>query len=240
MTPIDQPAPFPPPGYARWRQGPHDVVAREPVREVVRAALAESGGLHAWAARHRERILTTGRGEVFAIELGPARAAVRHYHRGGWMATLLDDRYFDSPPRPFAELAVSERLRRAGVPTPQILAAVVTAARPGYRADLATEWLEPGHDLTALLAPNRYPPADRAAGLAAAGRAVGHAHRAGLDHADLNLSNIFVQPRTGGKWAAALLDLDRARLLDPDSRDFKKKTFAASTARLSGPGARAA
>lgn len=131
------------------------------------------------------------------------------------MTPLLGDRYLDSPPRPFLELAVSDQLRRAGVSTPRVLCAAVTPARPGYRADLATEWLEPGHDLEALLAPNRYPVDVRVAAMRAAGALVGRAHQCGLDHADLNIGNVFVQPLADGEWQAALLDLDRARIAEP-------------------------
>lgn len=233
-------APFPPPDYSRWRQGRHDAVAHETIADTVREALDAAGGLSAWAAPRAERAIETGRGTVYAVRLGPVLAAVRHFHRGGWMAPFLDDRYLDSPPRPFAELAVSERIRAAGVATPRVLAAIVTSMCVGYQADLATDWLEPGHDLAALLAPNRYPASHRRAALQAAGETVGRAHRAGLDHADLNLSNVFVQPRDAGRWTAALIDLDRARMDDSSSGAFKKKTSAASIDRSRRPAARAA
>jgi hypothetical protein len=42
------------------------------------------------------------------------------------------------------------------------------------------------------------------------------AHRCGLDHPDLNIGNVFVQPLADGQWQAALLDLDRARIAEPD------------------------
>ena len=136
---------------------------------------------------------------------------MRRYHRGGWMAPLLGDRYLDRPPRPFAELAASERARARGVATPRVLAAVAHPAGPGYRAEIATEWLSPGHGLAALLVPGAYPEPVRAAALGAAGEAVGRAHAAGLDHPDLNVSNLFLQPSAGGAWTAWILDLDRAR-----------------------------
>ena len=126
----------------------------------------------------------------------------------------LGDRYLDRPPRPFRELSVSVRLRAEGVATPEVLAALVVPARPGYRADLATAWIEPGHDLRDLLAPNVYPAAARRAGLEAAGSLVGRAHRAGLDHPDLNVGNLFLQPADPG-WRAWLLDLDRATVGPP-------------------------
>lgn len=215
------------------------MVAGEEVADAVRAALEEAPSLAAWAARRAERRSTAGRGVVHAVRLGPGTVAVRHYRRGGWMAPVLGDRYFDAVPRPFAELAASERLRSAGVETPRVLAAVVTDARPGHRADLATEWLEGGHDLAALLRPGAYPPDTRAAALEAAGRAIGRAHAAGLDHADLNLANLFVRHGTDG-WTAALLDLDRARFRDPAGDTFKKKTSRGSSDRSSRRTARAA
>lgn len=130
------------------------------------------------------------------------------------MAPLLGDRYLGRPPRPFAELAASERARAAGVPTPRILAAVVHPAGIGYRAEVATEWLAPAHDLAALLAPGVWPAKTRAAGLEAAGEAIGRAHAAGLEHPDLNVSNLLLRPEPDGRWFAAILDLDRVRFTD--------------------------
>jgi 3-deoxy-D-manno-octulosonic acid kinase len=218
----------PPAGYRYARVRSHDLLAWEPALPAVREALGAAPTLQAWAAP-RGRCAATGRGEVYEARLGAARAAVRHYRRGGWMRPL-GDRYFDRPPRPFRELAVSEALRGAGVPTPRVLAAVVTPAHPGYRADIAVAWLEPGHDLEPLLRPGAYPDRARAAALRAAGRAVGLAHRAGLDHPDLQHRNLFVRPLAEGRWEAHLLDLDRARI-HPAAGGAKKKTSRGSPGR---------
>ncbi len=190
-------------------------MALEAVAPAVRAALGAAPSLHRWAAGRAERVAMGGRGPLYVAALGPVTAAVRRYRRGGWMAPLLGDRYLGGPPRPHVELAVSERARGAGVPTPRVLAAVVAPARPGYRAEIATEWLSPGHDLTALLLPGSYDNASRAGGLAAAGAAIGRAHAAGLDHPDLNAGNMFLLPGAGGAWSASILDLDRAVFRDP-------------------------
>lgn len=187
------------------------VAARE-VCGVVRRTLQSAPSLNAWAREKGERSASpAGRGTLHVASLGDRRAAVRHARRGGWMRPL-GDRYFDRPPRPFVELKVSERLRAAGVDTPEVLATLVIPARLGYRSDLATEWLEPGHGLLALLTPNVYPVDTRQAGLAAAGREVGRAHAVGLDHPDLNVGNLFLQPTAEGGWTAWLLDLDRAAI----------------------------
>ena len=222
--------PFPPPGYERRRLGDRDVVALSAAADAVLDALAGAPTLADWAAASAARELAGGRGPAWQVQLGGAPAAVRHYRRGGWMGPLLGDRYLDSPPRPFVELSASESLRDAGVATPRVLAAVVTPAHPGYRADIATEWLSPGLDLQELLRPNLYPDAERTAAVEEAGRTIGRAHAAGLDHADLRPRNVFLQPLDAGKWRAALLDLDRARVAPPGAiAPAKKKTSSAST-----------
>jgi 3-deoxy-D-manno-octulosonic acid kinase len=212
------------------------VVAAEGVAGAVRSALEAAPSLVAWAGARAERSHPAGRGIVHVARLADRRAAVRHARRGGWMWPL-GDRYLDRPPRPFLEVAVSARLRVAGVNTPEVLAAVVIPARPGYRADLATEWIEPGHDLRALLALNVYPAAARRAGLEAAGREVGRAHRAGLDHPDLNVGNLFLEPADPG-WRAWLLDLDRAtvgrRSPDAASRNLRRLVRSLEKERRAG------
>jgi tRNA A-37 threonylcarbamoyl transferase component Bud32 len=223
------PGTFPPAGYVRYRSGAADAVALEPVAAALEEALAGHGSLAAWAAGRAEREIRGGRGPAWRVDLGGLPAAVRHYRRGGWMTPLLGDRYFDRPPRPFVELATSEALRAAGVLTPRVLAAVVTRARPGYRADLATEWLSPGLDLEEFLRPELYPAAERGPAIEAAGRLVGRAHAAGLHHPDLRPRNVFLRPGEPGRWEAALLDLDRARI-GGARFDAKKKTSSASDA----------
>ncbi|HET6639118.1 MAG TPA: lipopolysaccharide kinase InaA family protein [Gemmatimonadota bacterium] len=235
------PSPFPPSGYERSLLGDRDVVALSAVAAAVADALAGAPTLAAWAAASAAREIAGGRGPAWRVELGGVPAAVRHYRRGGWMGPLLGDRYLDATPRPFVELSVSESLRGAGVPTPRVLAAVVVPAHPGYRADIATEWLSPGLDLEEFLRPNLYPAAERAAAIEEAGRTIGRAHEEGLDHPDLRPRNVFLQPLEGGRWKAALLDLDRARIAARGARaPAKKKTSSGSTGLLRRSFARAA
>jgi tRNA A-37 threonylcarbamoyl transferase component Bud32 len=221
--------PFPPVGYRRIRVGGREVVAWDPVVGAVEGALAEADSLYDWVAkfgRHAGR----GRGEIHEARLGSERAAVRRYRRGGWMRPL-GDRYLDRVPRPFRELEASTALRDAGVPTPRVLAAVVARAPLGYRGEIAVEWLEPGHDLELLLRPGAYPSAVASIALRAAGRCVGLAHRAGLDHPDLQYRNLFVRPLPDGGWEAFLLDLDRAHIHPGRPDRAKKKTSRGSSVR---------
>lgn len=230
---------FPPPGYVGVRGPTAHGFALAAVAGAVEEALAGCGSLAGWAPAHAERAIPGGRGPAWKVDLGGLPALVRHYRRGGWMGPVLGDRYFDRPPRPFAELGVSEALRSTGVATPRVLAAVVAPARPGYRADLATEWLSPGLDLEEFLRPGLYPAAERRPAIEAAGRIVGRAHAAGLRHPDLRPRNVFLSPREPGRWEAALLDLDRAAM-GGAGRDAKKKTSSASGAPSTRSVARAA
>lgn len=233
------PGALPPPGYVGVRGGTARGFALAAVSGAVEEALARSGSLAGWAAASAERAIQGGRGPAWKVDLGGVPAVVRHYRRGGWMGPVLGDRYFDRPPRPFAELRVSEALRSAGVETPRVLAALAAPAGPGYRADLATEWLSPGLDLEEFLRPGLYPAAERRPAIEAAGRLVGRAHAAGLRHPDLRPRNVFLRPREPGRWDAALLDLDRAAIGVAD-RDAKKKTSSASGAPSTRSVARAA
>ena len=185
-------------------------------------ALLESGPLHAFAAGHPERRPLGGRGEAWRI---PAPAptegtsgfwVVRHFERGGAvMRPLLGDRYLRlGPPRSFAELRVSETARARGVRTPRALAAGAYPAGPFRRADLVTDWLPDSVELgTVLYGPQ--PPSASAGGSAAllreAGALVRDLARAGVEHADLNATNILVRDGKGARhlW---VVDLDRARL----------------------------
>jgi 3-deoxy-D-manno-octulosonic acid kinase len=136
---------------------------------------------------------------------------VRHYWRGGFIRHFVHDLYWDRPPRPFAELVCTETARQRGVPTVEVLAAGVEWTTFGlYRGTFITceaagfvnvwEWLH-----------GQITGEERKAGIEAVARAVAHLHRAGIAHADLNLTNILI--RTVAETAEVLLiDFDRARV----------------------------
>jgi 3-deoxy-D-manno-octulosonic acid kinase len=180
----------------------------------------ERGTLHDFAAGHPERRPLGGRGEAWRI---PAPAptvdasgfwVVRHFERGGSvMRPLLGDRYLRlGPPRSFAELRASEAARARGVRTPRALAAAVYPAGPFRRADLITEWLPDSVDLWTVLygAPSELDPAGRRTMLGKAGALVRELALAGVEHADLNATNVLVRGGAAGDlW---VIDLDRARL----------------------------
>lgn len=176
-----------------------------------------------------------GRGELAVVPAGAlGEAVVRPYRRGGLPGRWVDRRYLLGN-RAFREVALTERLRRAGVPVPEPLAAVQSRRRPGYRAALVTRRVRDAEPAPARL--TAAGEGERREDLRRMGRAVGLLHRAGGYHPDLNAHNFllpsspaFPNPPPAGEEvgpatdappsgyasrppAAVLLDLDRARRL---------------------------
>jgi hypothetical protein len=114
--------------------------------------------------------------------------------------------------RPLRELNASIAARAAGVPTPEVVAAIVYGDGLFYRADLVTRYISDGADLADVsLGDRRWSESDRVAAWSAAGVLLRRAIAAGVQHADLNLRNVLIA-RTQQGMDAHLLDLDRARV----------------------------
>src|SRR5690606_19534813 len=78
---------------------------------------------------------------------GGIPVVVRHAQHGGLLRAITGDRFL-AQGRAAHELAVSERLRAEGVPTPELVAYVVYPAGPLFsRIDVATRRLPAGDDL---------------------------------------------------------------------------------------------
>ncbi len=201
------------------------VVCRADAAAAVGAVLARWGTLYAYAAAHPARRELRGRGAAYAVPLGddpggaPRAVVVRHGWRGGALRRVRRD-LFLPPTRAPLELATSEHLRAAGVPTPAVVAYAVYPAPAGLRrVDVATALVPDGVDLAAVLgatlaAPAASPPDAWVAPTAALLAALA---RAGARHPDLNLKNILLAPARGGAplphARAWVLDVDVARVL---------------------------
>jgi 3-deoxy-D-manno-octulosonic acid kinase len=177
-----------------------------------------------------------GRGGTFRIDLDTGAVVVRFGRRGGIVARLVRDWYVGVRPRPWDELAVSLAARGRGAPVPEVVAACVHGWG-AYRSAVITGEIVGARSLVVALhaAPTG---ATRDAVARAAGIAVGKLHRAGVVHADLNLTNILVP---GGEVPAAdagasIVDLDRARIrpgrLAPRVRRRSLRRLLRSAAKL--------
>ncbi len=153
-----------------------------------------------------------GRGALRRIQLNHHDVAlVRTYYHGGLFRKVTGKFFFTWPARPFKELVMTENVRERGIPTLEVLAAIVERCwGPVYRGWLVTRELGGAEDLwTALktVTQSRY----RTLLLQAAAVSVRQMHREGVYHIDLNLKNILIRGE-GEEVKAYLIDFDKARL----------------------------
>lgn len=201
-----------PPGYTSIRMGDRVAFAHPEVRTWAETSLSQST-LHQAASEQAEMTLQ-GRGPVHVASVGGRQRVVRHYLRGGLQAHLLYDRFLrlgDS--RPLRELRASEAARRAGIPTPRVVAGAVYRNRWFYRADLVTDYVPESRTLAEIVFSGA-DPSDVQDALRAAGTLIGTMASMGLGHPDLNARNILLVHGTGGLDALPV-DLDRCRISTP-------------------------
>lgn len=163
-----------------------------------------------WGEQARQ-VTSGGRGGAWFVDTPIGPAVLRRYLRGGWAAHVSRDAYLwrgANQTRSFAEFRLTRALHADGLPVPRPIAASYRRHRIGYRAAILVERLQGVRTLAECAA--------LAAGDApweATGRLVARFHRAGLDHADLNASNLLFDDSDHG-W---LIDFDKGRLRIPDT-----------------------
>jgi len=192
----------PPAGYTWLADGPRRAVIRDDlVAALAPWLLAPELGPPAGAER-----LGAGRGAAYRVRIaGAPSAVVRIGRRGGALGRLVRETYLGMRPRPWRELAVSLAARLKGAPVPEVLAARVDGWI-AYRSAIVTAEIPDAR--TAVEALRGAEGEARLRIARAAGAAVARLHDAGVQHADLNLTNILVTENGG-----TIVDLDRARVV---------------------------
>ncbi len=160
-----------------------------------------------WSPAGTAERMAGGRGSVVFLRDSVRRWVLRHYRRGGAVASLLDDRYLwtgEERTRAFREWRLLKRLEAWQLPVPRAVAARYRRQALFYRADLITEELPATATLAQTL---ESAPLDEPR-WRAVGACLRRFHEHGVQHADLNAHNILLG-RDGG---VHLLDFDRGRL----------------------------
>ena len=157
----------------------------------------------AWGALAKP-VATGGRGAAWFVDAPFGALVLRHYRRGGLAARVSRDRYWWSGEhhvRGVAEFRLLREVAKRGVPVPRPVATIYLRRGAHYRASILLERIAGARTFAERVI-------DGTAPWATAGRLVANAHRAGLDHADLNADNILFDARDD----AHLIDLDRGVL----------------------------
>ena len=163
-----------------------------------------------WRTDGAVELEASGRGSVWIVSHGNDRWVLRHYHRGGLVARFVFDHYLwlgRERSRAFREWRLLRRLRAAGLPVPEPVAARVRRAGPVYTADILTVYIPDTRKLSAFIAEGSVP-GDCWGRI---GRLVRAVHDQGVDHPDLTAHNLLLDSR----GEVFLVDFDNARVRAP-------------------------
>lgn len=187
--------------------GRHRILVTADLGEVPSAQWFDAGE---WRRGGAVAIETSGRGEVLIVPHGDDTWVLRHYRRGGLVSRLIDDHYLwlgAEHSRAFREWRLLKKLRAAGLPVPNPVAAHVERKGAVYTGDIITSYLPDTRKLSAFIAERRAP-GDCWPRIGAMIRAV---HDQGVDHPDLTAHNVLLDSR----GRCFLVDFDNARVKPP-------------------------
>ena len=162
-----------------------------------------------WRDKDALRTQAGGRGGVSIIQTPAGECVLRHYRRGGLVASLMGDRYLwtgADRSRPFTEFRLLAEIARLGLPGPLPVACGYCRHGLFYSADLITRRIADAQTLAECLAAGRLN-ADLAGSV---GAVIASFHREGIWHADLNAHNVLVTAEQ-----IYLIDFDRGQLRQP-------------------------
>jgi len=148
-----------------------------------------------------------GRGEAVFYQHGDLQLVLKHYHRGGMVASIMGDRYLGYIPektRSFREWVLLKTLQRFELPAPvPVLASFNKTSLFSYRADLITVAIPNSMPLADFLF--TYPLPDERWRLL--GQVLARFHAKSVYHADLNARNILLDAKQ-----FYLIDFDKGRV----------------------------
>ena len=146
-----------------------------------------------------------GRARVVYLSHADKTWVLKHYYRGGVVASVLKDQYlgFDiEKSRAFREWRLLKKMRQLGLPVPDAVAAHVDKRWFYYRADLITVKIEDSKTLADVLEENTI----ESEQWEKIGACIKLFHQHDIYHADLNARNILLA-ETGDVY---LIDFDNS------------------------------
>ena len=147
-----------------------------------------------------------GRGDAVFFEYHGHHFVLKHYHRGGLVARLSNDRYLGCRPeftRAFKEWRLLSHLQTLSLPAPIPVAANVVKKGLFYRADLVTVEITNASTLADLLLKGEL----RDEQWQSVGACIRQFHNNDIYHADLNARNILINDD-----GVHLIDFDKSAI----------------------------
>lgn len=160
-----------------------------------------------------------GRGEARFIQAGQKELVLRHYQRGGWVASILGDRYICTDlvrSRAWREWYLLEKMTQLGLPVPRPVAARVVRDGVFVRQDIIIKRIKGAVALSQLLLEGNV----QGEGWFAIGKCISEFHQAGVYHSDLNAHNILLDKRN----KVYLVDFDKGEIREQGSWEEKNIT----------------
>jgi len=149
----------------------------------------------------------SGRGTTYFVKRGNESCVLRHYHRGGKVATITKDRYWWSgvyKTRSWREWYLLVKLRDWDLPVPRAIAARAERHGLTYRADILMEQIADSETLSGRVLNQKLDESQ----WRKIGATVRRFHQRGVYHADLNAHNILLDSESN----VYLIDFDKGRL----------------------------
>ena len=163
-----------------------------------------------WRGAGQAQTRGAGRGNMHQVADQGGNYLMRHYYRGGWMARLSRDLFWQqdvAQSRAMREFSLLGRLRAHGLPVPRPAAARYQRVGLWYRADILVQTIPQAQDVAQLLHQQRsLTPRE----WTALGRAVRQLHDAQVWHSDLNCHNLMLDA-AGRAW---IVDFDKCGFRD--------------------------
>jgi 3-deoxy-D-manno-octulosonic acid kinase len=150
-----------------------------------------------------------GRARVIYFTLDDRALVLKHYYRGGAVASLLKDRYLGFSvlkSRAFKEWRLLKKMQQLGLPVPQAVAAHVKKSLFFYSADLITEEIKDAKTLSDILSEGTL----GAAQWQKIGACINAFHQHDVYHADLNARNILLSGVPAETGDVYLIDFDNS------------------------------
>ena len=192
------------------RQGEDVILYDDSLVDHVTPALFDRS---AWSGARTAPGYAGGRGATLFIHHGDQDWVLRHYHRGGTVGHLLEDRFLwlgEDRTRCFREWHLLDRLQSLGLPAPRPVAAHYRREGLGYTANLVTVLIPDVEPLSTRLARRGVSQQT----WARVGACIRRFHATGVFHADLTAHNLQINSRD----EIFLLDFDRGRIRRPGGR----------------------